>query len=55
MKCTVNSQNYNLSIDIIANRAKKKMIKEEDLNTCFSIAYDYLKLHHCELAVKIYG
>lgn len=52
MKCTVNSQNYNLSIDIIAKQSEKKMIKEEDLNTRFSIAYDYLKLHHCELAVK---
>lgn len=50
--CTLDSEDYRLKIEIISTRDKQLETKTSNLNTRFSIAYDYIKLHHNELLIN---
>ncbi|WP_300600763.1 two-component regulator propeller domain-containing protein [Niabella sp.] len=50
--CTLDTEDYKLKIKIVATGDKYREVNINALNTRFSIAYDYIKLHHDELRIS---
>ena len=51
VKYMLDSHDYRLNVSVVASRTEEGKANVQELNTRFLIAYDYLKVHHCELSI----